>query len=259
MTRRLVFTVDLDRDVNLPLEGRVAAGSIDRGEGTSPRFSSAQRGLDLLLDLFDEVGVRATFFTEGRTAEVLDCSGLSGHCIGLHGYDHEDLTGASTGIPVDVPAVLTRGYDAVRDNIARPVCFRAPYMVSDDAILSALADLGIRHDSSVYRRPEEGLGPYTVEHGITEHPVPKSRDRSGRTIAAYLWPMHEGRRPPSDYIHMAEDLDVPEMVLATHTWHLVESRDGGPMSDDRVAENLAHVREVLVGIMDLGYTAEPLL
>ena len=31
MNRRLIFTVDLDRDVNLSIEGRVEAGSIDRG------------------------------------------------------------------------------------------------------------------------------------------------------------------------------------------------------------------------------------
>lgn len=252
MTRKLIFTVDLDRDVNLPLEGHVAAGSIDRGEGTSPRFSSAERGLHLLLDLLDEVGVTATFFVEGRTAETIDCSGLSGHCIGMHGYDHEDLTGVSTGADVDVEAVLSRGFEAVNDNIARPVCFRAPYMVCDDTILSAVSGLGVRHDSSVYHRPDEGLAPYLTSHDVIEHPVPKARDKDGRTIAAYLWPMHEGKRGPSDYVDMAASVDCPEFILATHTWHIVESRDAGLMSDDRVADNLANLRFVLEGIMDLG-------
>lgn len=253
MSRRLVFTVDLDRDANLPLEGCIAAGSIDRGAGTAPRFSSAQRGLDLLLDLLDELGVTATFFVEGRTAETIDCSGISGHCIGLHGYDHEDLTGASTGVPVDVHDVLIKGYDAVSDNIARPTCFRAPYMAVDGSVMSVLQELGIRHDSSVYRRPAEGLAPYTVVDGVTEHPVPKATDRDGRTIAAYLWPMHEGRRGPGDYIDMAAGLDCPEFVLATHTWHIVESRDGGPMDDDRIRSNLGAVRDVLTGIIDSGF------
>ena len=98
MRPKLYFTVDADRDVNIPIPGSVAAGSIDRGSGTGPRFSSSERGMRILAELLDGLGVRGTFFMEGRTAEVTDCSFLAGHCIGLHGYDHEDLTGAQTGV-----------------------------------------------------------------------------------------------------------------------------------------------------------------
>lgn len=258
MTRKLVFTVDLDRDANLPIEGCIAAGSIDRGEGTSPRFSSTERGLTLLLDLFDELGVEATFFVEGRTAEKVDCSTISGHCIGLHGYDHEDLTCASTGIDVDVHEVLSRGFDAVKDNISSPVCFRAPYMASNEAVMTAVSDLGILHDSSEYRWPDEGLAPFMTDQGVMVHPVPKTRDSSGRVIAAYLWPMHEGRRIPQDYIEMAASLDCSEFVLATHTWHMVESRDGGLMTEERIIENLEHTGDVIRGLLDSGMTPSPL-
>ena len=73
MTRKLYFTVDADRDVNIPIPGSVAAGSIDRGSGTGPRFSSSERGMSVLVDLLDDIGVRGTFFLEGRTAEMADC------------------------------------------------------------------------------------------------------------------------------------------------------------------------------------------
>ena len=254
MTRRLVFTVDLDRDVNIPVPGRSAAGSIDRGEGDSPRFSSAERGLSVLLDILDDIGMKATFFVEGRTASVIDCGGVSGHCVGFHGYDHEDLTGKENGMAYDdrvLSELLRNGYDSVTDSISRPTCFRAPYMAADDRVLAAVSELGIRHDSSVYA--ELGEQPYTIPHGITEHPVVKTRDAAGKNMAAYLWPMHEGRRRPSDYVWMASRLEDGDLVLATHSWHMVESRDRGVMDRVEAERNSDNVREVLQGIIDLGF------
>ncbi len=250
MSRRLYFTVDADRDANIPIGGSVAAGSMDRGSGTRPRFSSSERGMSILAELLDDLGVRGTFFMEGRTAQTTECSVLAGHCIGLHGYDHEDLTGGRTGVRPDAEEVLRRGYDAVTDAISRPTCFRAPYMSADDGVLEAVGSLGIRADSSFYTDVGGPADPYELR-GITEYPVPKARDPDGRVIAAYLWPMHEGRRPPQDYIDMARGLDT--MVLATHTWHMVETIDGGVMDDGWVGRNADRVRTVLEGILDAGF------
>ena len=250
MKPKLYFTVDADRDVNIPIPGSVAAGSINRGSGTGPRFSSSERGMSVLVDLLDDIGVRGTFFLEGRTAEMADCSVLSGHCIGLHGYDHEDLTGAQTGIVPDAEEVLRRGYGAVSDTVSRPTCFRAPYMTVNPEVLSAVRGLGITRDSSFYTPVGGPTDPYEIE-GMTEYPVPKMKDATGRTIAAYLWPMHEGKRVPSDYVSMAEGLS--HLVLATHTWHMVETREGGVMDEAWVSENSDRVRQVLEGILDLGF------
>ena len=250
MTRKLYFTVDADRDANIPIPGVSAAGSIDRGSGTGPRFTSSERGMSVLADLLDDLGVRGTFFMEGRTAEVTECSVLSGHCIGLHGYDHEDLLGTETGVVPDVREVLRRGYDAVSDALSRPTCFRAPYMTADRAVLEAVRDLGITADSSFYTSVGGPTDPYEL-HGMTEYPVPKARDSRGKTIAAYLWPMHEGRRMPEDYVRMAEGMST--LVLATHTWHMVETRDGGVMGSGWVRENAERVRDVIAGILDLGF------
>lgn len=250
MSRKLYFTVDADRDVNIPIPGTSAAGSIDRGSGTGPRFSSSERGMSILAELLDGIGVKGTFFLEGRTAEVTESSVLAGHCIGLHGYDHEDLTGRETGVVPDVEGVLRRGYDAVSDAVSEPTCFRAPYMTADDRVLDAVRGLGIRDDSSFYTEVCGPADPYTIGD-VTEYPVPKARDSRGKVIAAYLWPMHEGRRAPSDYIEMARGMD--SLVLATHTWHMVERREEGLMDDGWVRSNADAVRTVIEGILDLGF------
>ena len=254
MSRELIFTVDLDRDVNIPITGCSAAGSMDRGQGTEPRFSSADLGLAVLLDVLDAVGVKGTFFVEGRTSETIDCSGLSGHCVGFHGYDHEDLSGQSTGVMYtrdEVESILRRGFDSVSDNISRPTCFRAPYMVRNGHVESFLPELGVFHDSSSYG--DLGAEPFDLGNGVMEHPVPKTTDGSGRSMAAYLWPMHEGKRPPSDYVAMASRMEHGQLILATHTWHMVEWRERGMMGPDEVHRNADHVVEVLSGILDLGY------
>lgn len=245
MTRRLIFTVDVDRDANLSIEGGNAAGSMDRGNGTDPRFSSSERGLGLLLELLDDLGIKGTFFIEGRTSEVIDCSGIWGHCVGFHGYDHEDLTSMS-----DPGAHMRRGFQAVRDNVSEPVCFRAPFMKVNDGIIQELVTLGIGHDSSVYADP--GTLPYP-SNGVMEHPVAKGRDGSGKTIAAYLWPMHEGRRFPADYSSMITGEKDQDLVISTHSWHIVEGYDSGLMSKEDVVSNLNNVREVLELFLDRGF------
>jgi len=245
MKRRLLFTIDVDRDANLHIDGADAAGSMDRGSGTSPRFGSTEKGLSLIGDLLDELGIKATFFIEGRTAETVDCSFLSGHCIGFHGYDHEDLSKVA-----DVGSVMRKGYEAVKDRVSKPECFRAPFMTMADGIYEELNSLGVRHDSSVYGPPDSS--PYEVS-GVMEHPVAKGKDASGKTIAAYLWPMHEGKRTPSDYVDLARS--VPgDLVLCTHSWHIVEGYDSGPMSEEILRRNIDRTKEVLEGIIDVGFS-----
>jgi len=61
--RAVAFTVDVDRDVNLACQGDVC--SISKGGG-APRFGSSARGLELVLQVLEEMGVKGTFFWEGR-------------------------------------------------------------------------------------------------------------------------------------------------------------------------------------------------
>lgn len=247
MSRKFFFTVDVDRDVNMQIPGEDAAGSLDRGSGTAPRFESSDRGLGILLDILDDIGMKATFFFEGRTAERIDCARASGHCIGIHGYDHEDLTSLSDE---RLEEVVSASFDAVSDNAGVPICTRAPYMKADDRVLEAFRSIGLSRDSSVYVPVGGSTRPFDMG-GTIELPVPKAKDAAGRTIAAYLWPMHEGKRVPDDYISMAERVDGP-MVLADHSWHMVETREEGVMGPDWERRTAEQVRSVLEGIIASG-------
>jgi peptidoglycan-N-acetylglucosamine deacetylase len=254
--RALCFTVDLDRDVNMSIPGQTAAGSLDRGSGTAPRFSSSASGLEMLTDILDDIGASATFFAEGRTLEALrDIAGLlSGHEVGVHGYDHEDIEGMDAD---GILEVVEKGKAAVRDTTgAYPTSFRAPYMRCSDDLYVALARSGLITDSSTYAAVSGSMVPSEISacgSVITEVPVAEGTDSRGKKIAAYLWPMHEGKRSPDDYLELASRVDEGAFVLATHTWHMFESRTGGVMSESRRKANAASVAEVLDGLIGMGF------
>ncbi|MDR2846633.1 MAG: polysaccharide deacetylase family protein [Candidatus Methanoplasma sp.] len=255
--RCLCFTVDLDRDVNFNIPGSVPAGSLDRGSGTGPRFTSTQEGLNILSDLLDDVGMKATFFAEGRTLGSIDSSGLAGHEVGIHGYDHEDLVAGNAEYGNDwVKAVLQKASDVVADATGKkPGCFRAPYMKINEHILKVLPEIGIKYDSSFYSPIGRSMPPIRFDNGLYEVPVPEGTDAGGRKISAYTWPMHEGKRIPEDYIRMASEIDDGIFNISTHTWHMSESRSDGIMGPERLANNIENIRKVLEGIEDMGFKA----
>ncbi|WP_400202893.1 polysaccharide deacetylase family protein [Methanomethylophilus alvi] len=246
--------MDLDRDVNIEVPGQVEAGSLDRGAGTAPRFSSSAKGLALLADMLDDLAIPAAFFCEGRTLEeTRDSSGCLAHFeIGVHGYDHESLGHMTRP---DAIEAVRHGCQAVRDVIGRnPVAFRAPYMRQPRAVGDFLKEVGcgIHIDSSQYAYGDD-CRPSLLPGYVAEIPVTEGTDAEGRRISAYLWPMHEGKRSPQDYIDLASA--VPEdgvLVIADHTWHIVESRSGGVFSEDDLRENLEKTERVLRGILEAG-------
>ena len=249
--RAFCFTVDLDRDVNIQVPGGTAAGSIDRGAGYSPRFTSSQSGLEILLDILKETGVRATFFAEGRTLETISSRGLSNHEVGVHGYDHEDMSSMNG---IEVRECLEKAVGSVSRAVGKdPVSFRAPYMKAGDTVLDILPEFGIKCDSSSYVQLSGTVMPRKLPNGIIEMPVPEGLDSSGKKIAAYLWPMHEGKRQPEDYVKMASEVKEGVFVLATHTWHMTESRDRGMMGTEEISKNAENVRAVIEGVLPSGF------
>ncbi len=254
-TARFCFTVDLDRDVNVEVPGQTEAGSLDRGGGTSPRFSSSARGLELLSEMLDRLGMPATFFCEGRTLEAIgDYSGCLAHFeLGVHGYDHEALGHMTRP---DAVEAVRHGCRAVRDVTGRnPVAFRAPYMRQPRAVGDFLREVGfgIHIDSSQYAYGDDCVATLLPGY-VAEIPVTEGIDAEGNRISAYLWPMHEGKRRPQDYADLAAS--VPEdgvFVLADHTWHIAESRSRGVLSGDDLKENLDRTEEALRLILDAGY------
>lgn len=250
--RALCFTVDLDRDVNIQIEGRSAAGSMDRGKGPGPRFGSTEKGLSVLADLLGEIGMRATFFAEASALRKVDAGMLSGHEVGIHGVDHEDITSVKGADRKR--EIIGEASAAVRDATGkRPESFRAPYMRIDKETMGLLPEFGIRADSSMYAGISKTMMPEKIAEGIWEMPVPEGTDPHGKKISAYLWPMHESKRVPEDYLRLASQMDEGTFVLATHTWHMVESRERGIMSAPEAERNRDNVRTVLEGLTDAGF------
>lgn len=252
--RSFCLTVDVDRDVNIPVPGMSQAGSIDRGSGTSPRYSSSAQGLRVLTDMLDEMGVKATYFAEGRTLINIGVQSLIGREVGIHGFDHEDLTG--TFPPGGKKDILIKASENIEDLLGvRPRCSRMPYMKMSSEVPGILRDIGIKYDSSEYRPLEKTMVPYDL-NGIIEVPVPVGTDKNGRRIVGYLWPMHEGKRIPSDYVEMTSGLEKGIFVLATHSWHMAECVEGGCVSKEAAECNKENVRKVINQILDKGFKAE---
>jgi peptidoglycan/xylan/chitin deacetylase (PgdA/CDA1 family) len=248
--RYAAFTVDVDRDVNEPRAGAVEAAC--RGSAV-PRYDSTLEGLEAIVAMLNELGIKGTFFMEGQAAQVLsrrtDLKALlRGHEIAAHGYAHEDLTGESTGVvPSEewLDAIVGRSLAAVEDTFGtRPQGFRAPYQHINDLVTRVLLTRGLRYDSTLFANVGSAIRPYALPGGLTEVPLAQGRDLTGRRIQSYLWAMHEGRRGPEDYLHLISQHREGILVLADHSWHIAESLSGG-REDTRTEGEIAKVREVL--------------
>ena len=256
--RRLCFTVDMDRDVNDAAPGRYDAVSLDRGHGDDPRFTSSAKGSAILLDLLDDMGIKATFFAEATTLRETGMGrSLSGHEVAFHGKNHEDFTGARTHVEMSMGAmreVVESGLCMIRDDVGvTPKGFRSPYMDANEDMLDFLREYGIVYDASMYVYADKNTDVYDTPYGIKEIPAVKARDRNDKPITSYLWPMHEGKRGPQDFIDMGDLIEDGTLVIATHTWHMAETRAGGVKDDDWIKANTEKVRDILDGLLDKGY------
>lgn len=252
----LCFTVDFDRDVNTPVPGKSKAGSLCDGNPCEPRFSSSSEGLGILLDILRDLGIKATFFVEAETYVECGSPDLGKHEVALHGLGHEDFTGESTGIPISVDGAREILRTA-RDTVAKasgtvPKGFRAPYMKAPEYLPGLLKSEGFVYDSSYYS--ENGMVPVPYDlRGIVEIPASKIVDPNGKTIASYLWPMHEGKRKPSDYQAFIDSDCKGTIVLATHTWHMVETLSGGKLQPEEIEKNAEDTASVISDFIDAGY------
>jgi peptidoglycan/xylan/chitin deacetylase (PgdA/CDA1 family) len=257
--RAVAFTVDVDRDVNLACQGQ--ACSVSNG-GNGARFVSSGRGLELILQVLREAGVQGTFFWEGRTAEELSKrmdlgSMMEGHENAVHGYDHEDFSGQGTGVPLDreqVAGVLDRAESALDSTFGRTSRgFRAPYQRTSEALMQELVRRNYLYDSSETAAMTDGrLVPYRRKDGLFEAPVCWSTDRKGKKIVSYLWPYHEGKRPMSDYLDLVDDFKDGLLVMATHSWHMVENFCGGGLSKTEVERGISDLKHFFQASMDSG-------
>ncbi|MFJ9588043.1 polysaccharide deacetylase family protein [Streptomyces acidicola] len=148
MTARLCLTVD-----NLGLALEVGRGRAARPDPGEPGLRS---GVDGLLTLFDELGLRSTFFVEGWNGlhhpDVITRIAGRGHEIGLHGWVHERWAKELDDRARE--QLLFDGTAALRAAGAEPRAFRAPGGYRGTRTAPVLAELGYRIDSSI----DDGAG-----------------------------------------------------------------------------------------------------
>jgi peptidoglycan/xylan/chitin deacetylase (PgdA/CDA1 family) len=109
-------------------------------------------GVPRILALLERLGVRATFFVPGATADrhpdVVAAILEAGHEVGHHGYLHESLVG------VDESAerkYLELGLEALeRVGGVVPLGYRAPWWEATDHTRALLVEYGFRYDTSFF-------------------------------------------------------------------------------------------------------------
>jgi|GEM_PF-1914577 len=211
MDKLIAFTVDVDPDLNLPSENRV--GCVSKFSD-SALFDCCARGLSILTELFEDAGIQATLFFEGRTAsklnEILELKKIcKRHEIGCHGLEHEDFTCEDLGraLSYEEKVGRIRNSKSILKKIfgKSPEGFRAPYLHADVQLLSILEKENFIYDSSI---PQWDFSKWKEEwkdeckriEKLIEFPLPFWRTTNGKKIYSYLWPMHEGEKEAEQYL-----------------------------------------------------------
>lgn len=158
MERRVVLSVDLDEWYHC----RWATGSArSRWKDTATFFRehyNADRPAGELeaptrrvLDLFERLGVRSTFFILGEVAvfypDLVEEIAARGHEIGCHGFHHVDVDLLD---PDSFRSELERAKEVLSSIVQSPIVgYRAPNLLVRDWMIPILRELGFRYDVSV--------------------------------------------------------------------------------------------------------------
>lgn len=120
----------------------------------SSTFRGIERGAPALLDLFDDAGIRATYFTTGQVGErypsAIRALVAAGHELACHGVTHtafDTLDERAARWEIEHASSVLRSFAPVTS-------FRAPYLRFPERYLPLLVDAGITLDSSLakYKR-----------------------------------------------------------------------------------------------------------
>lgn len=123
-------------------------------------------GLDGLLQLCDELQVKATIFATGgfgrAYAHTLNAAGTAGHEIGVHGWEHPMPAVRVENYRFTPPELRRAWLEKATEMVAqvvgrRPLAFRAPFLWTDRFTFRILEGLGYTIDSSIPARRFDGL------------------------------------------------------------------------------------------------------
>ena len=145
--------------------------NVGRMVTTSHGGYDARVGIAKILEMMDDLALKATFFTPGWTAlaHPAACEGIltAGHEIGHHGFLHKMPDREKLDETFEE---IDRGFEALQSAFGvRPVGYRAPSGENFPELLAYLAKSGIRYSSSFrddilpYRHQAVGDLPGVVE------------------------------------------------------------------------------------------------
>ena len=259
LTKKIVFTVDVDRDLAWHKQGTHEAVTKDKDKAL---FDATREGLTRLLEVLKDEGVPATFFFEAAAAQEINAREKNGlgklidakHEIAGHGFHHEDFTGSLTGVIMTrakKKAILKKSREALKKIFPkrRITGFRAPYLNYDDELFSLLGETGYSFDSSTYAKL-----PRVEKRGkIFEIPLTEGVDARGKRMVSYLWPLMEGNRSVVEYDEFASRVlsQSDFLVVATHSWHAHLSIEGR-RPDTEIEQKLQDVGRVLRALGEQG-------
>jgi polysaccharide deacetylase family protein (PEP-CTERM system associated) len=192
-----------------------------------------ERNVDLILQLLDETGARATFFTLGWVAErfpaLVGRIAAAGHEVASHGYSHSkateltreaflaDILLAKT-ILEDITDTEVKGYRAPSFSIGR----------TNEWAFDCIAKAGYRYSSSVYPIRHDHYGipdaprfAYRSREDLLELPITTTR------LFERNWPAGGGGYfrlmpyPVSRWlIQRVNDIDERPAIFYFHPWEL---------------------------------------
>lgn len=211
---------------------------------------------DRLLQIFDDVGVKATFFMLGYTSEqfpqIVQKVKKAGHEIGTHGFSHTLIYKQT---PEVFRAELERSIKFLEDATGEKVIgHRAPFFsITKDSLwaLDILGELGIKYDSSIYPVLNYRYGinnaprfPYEIKgenYSMKEFPISTLKLPFGTLPIAggayfRIYPYHLSKyflkslnragKAFTFYLHPWEidpdhpRIDLPRRIAATHYFNL---------------------------------------
>jgi hypothetical protein len=151
-------------------------------------------GLNRLLDLFDELSIKATLFAIGRdlerpeSAAVITQARAAGHEIGNHTHGHP--YGFTRLDPSTVRDEIGRGAESILAVTGeRPLGFRAPGYHLSDEVAAMLVEQGYRYDASLLPSPPYYLAKVGVMAWM------RLRGRRSRAVAGHAGMIVSPNRP----------------------------------------------------------------
>lgn len=239
--------IDFDRDYAIPIKNFRHAVSDNKKDESEEIIRDPELAISLngtvqsfypLITYLINKQIPTTFYYEARTltlfkrkhSNLFNMLNQPFFEHGLHGYDHEDLTGEDTGIAFSKTEefeLLKSGKLKIKNLLSTEIQgFRAPYMRLSSNTIDILEELGFSYDSSIYKQSETGIFPYRTKKNIIEFPVIKTpKESSMKGMYTYLWPLFEKTRSEEEvvknYIQILKNSKENDSYISInlHSWH----------------------------------------